>query len=751
MLDLKAISKIYTNGTVETKALDRVSLSFDSYEFVAVLGPSGCGKTTLLNIIGGLDRYTSGDLVINGKSTEAFKESDWDTYRNHSIGFVFQTYNLIGHITILENVELGMTLSGVSREARKSKSKEVLRRVGLSDQFHKHPYQLSSGQKQRVAIARALVNDPDIILADEPTGALDSNTGEEVMELIREISDEKLVIMVTHNEEIAQHYANRIIELKDGSVLSDTRETYVKHKVRGYTPKDTSMAFTTALKLSFNNLKSKFTRTLITAFAGSIGIIGIALVLAIGNGFGQEINRLERETLSTLPITISEFPMEFRGGPPLGVNDDAYNPSTDFDPLGEGDRYDHINTIDEDYIDYVNAIESDLINSIQYTYGVDMLFMRDNDSGIETSMDKNIRFRPLSNSPAYLEGQYSLEAGRYPESSDEVVIVVDVLNRIDEDILEFLGVDPAEKTIAFEAVVGLDLRVANNDDIDFDFNQTSMTIEKNVDDESYQNGIPLEIAGVIKGVPDGLETENRGIFYQDSLEEVFIAANEGAEICAMLDGALEEDALTDEQRQTLEIQRRASGCDDSPALIRIYPDSFEDKDDVLLYLDGYNDGRPDNDKVLYDDLAATISGVLGSIVNNVSLILVAFAAISLVVSSIMIGIITYVSVLERTKEIGILRSLGARKKDISRVFNAESFIVGLFAGALGIVITLILSIPLERVFANLLSGFDNVVNLRFDHALMLIGTSIILTFIAGLIPARIAAQKNPVEALRHNE
>ncbi len=748
MLELKDIRKIYQNGDVETRALDGVSLTFGNSEFVAVLGPSGCGKTTLLNIIGGLDRYTSGDLVINGTTTKDFKDREWDAYRNHSVGFVFQNYNLIHHISILENVELGMTLSGVSFEERRRKAIEVLTKVGLEDQLYKKSSQLSGGQKQRVAIARALANDPDIILADEPTGALDSVTSKGVMELIQKIAKEKLVIMVTHNEDIANSYANRIIKLKDGQVIENEQDPKSVEKERGYHPNATAMKFSTAIKLSFNNLKTKFGRTLITAFAGSIGIIGVALVLAISNGFQGELSSLEEETLSTLPITITEFPTTFRGGPPVGVNDDQYNDTNVFDPITEDDLIEHTNVIDDDYLNYLENIDDKFVSSIQYSYGIRPLMIFLDNGEYYNTFDENIMPIELSNSDAYLEGQFSLEAGEYPTEATDVVIIVDVLNRIDANIIRFLGLDP-NANIDFNQAIGKTIRVANNDDINLDFSNLLSSFVSRVDEDTYNNGINLTVVGVLKGVADGLETETSGLYYNDGLDDIFIENNIDSDVCADLSSTEIGDLFPDER--TKKSFQHMYGCIDTPQLIRIYPASFDEKDEVLSYLDEYNIGLSEEDQVIYTDLAQQISGLLGSVISNVSLVLVAFAAVSLVVSSIMIGIITYVSVLERTKEIGILRSLGARKKDISRVFNAESSIIGFFAGVLGISITFILSFPLNNLLKEQLTGFGNIVILRADHALYLIIVSISLTFIAGLIPARIAANKDPVKALRHNE
>lgn len=746
MLEIKNIVKIYQNGEIQTKALNDVSIRFRPGEFVAVLGPSGCGKTTLLNIVGGLDRYTSGDLIINGKSTKKFTDSDWDAYRNNSVGFVFQNYNLINHISILENVEMGMTLSGIDKDIRKAKAIEVLTKVGLEKQIYKNSSQLSGGEKQRVAIARALANDPDVILADEPTGALDTKTSEGVMELIREIAKEKLVIMVTHNRYIAEKFATRMVELKDGQVLESNEPDDLTDLEDTYKANKTAMRFSTAVKLSFNNLKTKFGRTLITAFAGSIGIIGVALVLAISNGFSGEISTLETETLSTLPIMITEVPLTFRGGPPMGIMDEAYNDTTTFDPIYETDKVEHYNIIDQTYLDYLNDIDSSYISSIQYNYGVSLLLMYDDLGNIATSEENGVRFSELSNNESYLNGQFDLVSGQLPSNYSEVVIIVDVLNQIDNNILDFLGFDTTED-IDFDDVIGKEIVVAHNDDITINIDLG--TIIKEVDQDSYDNGIVLVVTGVLKAKSGGLETETSGIFYEDLLEEEFIDTNKDSMICTELRDA-NTDLLDPDQINMLNLQMFASGCKETPLFINIYPESFELKDEVVKYLDEYNVDKDDVDKILYTDLAEQISGIMGTVITSISTVLIAFAAISLVVSSIMIGIITYVSVLERTKEIGILRSLGARKRDISRVFNAESSIIGFFAGVIGIVVTLLLSIPINIILYRI-TDFEQIAILRIEHGLYLILISVSLTFLAGLIPSRIAAKKDPVEALRHNE
>ncbi|MBN2604354.1 MAG: ABC transporter permease, partial [Bacilli bacterium] len=517
--------------------------------------------------------------------------------------------------------------------------------------------------------------------------------------------------------------------------------------VQDYKQLKTSMKFTTALKLSFNNLKTKLGRTLITAIAGSIGIIGVALVLAISNGFSNEIGKLETETLSTLPITVTEIPFTFQSGPPTGVNDNASNETTLFDPVYDSDSVSHYNVFTEEYLTYLDNIDSSLVSSIQYNYGVAMLMIYNDNGVLKNSFTEDVTFSELSNNDAYLNGQFNLVAGSLPTNEFGVVIIVDVLNEIDSKVLEFLGFDPSQD-ISFNEVIGKEIVVANSDDITYGVSGGKIT--QSVDQTSYDNGIVLNVTGVLKAKNDGLETTTQGIFFHDNLEIAYIENNLDSTICTEFAGRDRTD-LSPDEINALNIQMHQSGCSELPMLISIYPESFAEKDEVLAYLDAFNEGKIEADQVLYTDLAATISGIMGSIITNISAVLVAFAAISLVVSSIMIGIITYVSVLERTKEIGILRSLGARKRDISSVFNAESIIIGFIAGMIGIVTTFILSIPINIVLANVLEGFGDIAILRIDHALYLITISVILTFIAGLIPSRIAAKKDPVEALRHNE
>ena len=761
MLELQNICKFYRNGNVWTMALDSINLTFKKNEFVAVLGPSGCGKTTLLNIIGGLDVYTQDDLVLSGKallnyrqsdliinnvSTRKFTERDWDHYRSKRVGFIFQNYNLIPNISLLENVEMGMVFSGVSRAERRNRAIELLNRVGLQEHIYKSSAEISSGQKQRVAIARALVNDPDIILADEPTGALDDTSGYEVMQLIKEIAKDKLVIMVTHNEEIANQYATRIVRLKNGKLVDD-----VKNKPKfyhdPYQPDYRNMSYLTAFKLALNNVKYKVFRTLLIAFAGSIGIMGIALVLALSNGFSREINAIESETLSSMPIVISEFP---RNHLSLGdIGDTLSNPVRAFNPISPGDETRHRNIIRQPYIDYLESIDPAWVDAIQYNYGVQLIFMSHIEGDIVTSASRQLMIRSLPNSPSYLNSQFTLEAGRFPTTPYEITVVVDSRNQIDASYLEFLNID-AEGMVSFDDILGKTLVIAINDDIDIDYDPVANIVLRNVDERSYSNGIQLTVTGVLRAIPGSVEADSSGIYYQSTLERAFIDLNINSDFCQVLNNTDTTD-YTQAQLDGLSLQRIRNGCRDLPFLIRIYPTSIEAKEQVLLYLDAFNVGLPELGRIFYTDNAQLITDVLRSIINNISIILLSFSLIALMVSSIMIGMITYVTVLERTKEIGILRSVGARKKDITRIFNTETMIIGFIAGLLGVGLTLLSAIPLNMYLENFMIDFERLVVLRFDHAILLVAMSVILTFIAGLIPSLIAANKAPAIALKHNE
>ncbi len=790
MLQLKDITKTYTTGDFTQIALNNVNLSFRKNEFVAILGASGSGKTTCLNVIGGLDHYDSGDLIINGKSTKYFKDSEWDAYRNNSIGFIFQSYNLITHLSIIDNVEMGMTLSGVSAKIKHKKAVEALDRVGLKEHIHKKPNQLSGGQMQRVAIARALANNPDIILADEPTGALDTTTSEQIMELIEEIAQDKLVVMVTHNSELAERYADRIVKFKDGHVVDDSNPYGSVIKEIGYKLKKTSMSFFTALKLSGKNISKKMWRTTLTAFASSIGIIGIALILSLSSGFQKQIDKFQKDALSEFPIIISQSAMNMDEESINKMRDTSLANKKEYTNEKKVYLYDpaetsiaHTNIITEDYLDYIKAIDPSICNSIGYTRLVGMNLLRQIDGeirpvtmaiGINVASGGEMDMQSMSSSmtnmtsmngigltsypetlgkstESYLEKNYDLLAGSYPSDETGLVLVVDNQNRVDYNTLKNLGftVDNVD-SIDFEKIVGTELKLIANDTY-YTETELGSFIPDNDYDTMYnsKDSITLKITGIIRLKSSvSLGVLGNGIAYSDKLvQRITTDANSSEIVIAQREA--DYNVMTMEQLD--EASKSAFltylGGNSTPFMIFLYPSSFEAKDAVLNYLNAYNTGKAEKDTIIYTDLASTITKMTSGIMNAITLVLIAFAAISLIVSLIMIGIITYISVLERTKEIGVLRALGARKKDITRVFNAETFIIGSCSGLLGIAIAYLLTIPANILIENM-TDLPNVAQLNPLHALALVAISVILTLIGGSIPAKMAAKKDPVEALR---
>lgn len=774
MLELKNIKKSYKTGSFVQKALDNVSLQFRRNEFVSILGPSGSGKTTLLNIIGGLDHYDSGDLIINNKSTKNYKENDWNAYRNNCIGFIFQNYNLINHITILENVEMGMTLSGVSTKEKRRRAEEALEKVGLIEHAHKKPNQLSGGQMQRVAIARALANNPDIILADEPTGALDTKTSKQIMDLIKEISKDKLVIMVTHNKELAEKYSTRIVELKDGQLLKDSNPVKNEEKVnKEFIIKKTAMSFWTALKLSFNNIKTKKGRTALTALASSIGIIGIALILALSNGFQTKIDEYEQDTLSQMPITINTQAMNMNEETmqEIAKNNEKHKEYTNkkivYPKENELETMLHINKIDKQYIDYIESIDKDKLSAISYEYGttLNVVTKKSDDTYAMVPTATNYSMSTTSMTgimgwtlyPESIKGKSSLEkdydvlAGSINQEKPGIVLAVNSRNELDKSTLEQLGIDTSKK-ISFDDILDKELKVIPND---IYYNEVNNYFIPSTDYKSmYENNesITIKIQAIIRGKEDKKQLTQSGIYYNKALVDEIITNNKNSKIVnkqkevtynVLTGQPFDKTASTITKDNVLGIL----GAEVTPSIIYLYPQDFETKDYIVDYLDAYNKGKKDSDKVLYTDYAAMISSLSGSIMDAVTYVLIAFSSISLVVSCIMIAIITYISVLERTKEIGILRALGARKKDIKRVFNAETFLIGVFSGLLGIIIAELLTFPANEIIEKL-SDLPNVAQLNPIHAIILVIISVTLTVIGGLIPASIASKKDPVEALR---
>lgn len=776
MLVLKNIKKSYTTGDFTQVALNGINLNFRENEFVAILGASGSGKTTCLNIIGGLDHYDSGDLIINGKSTKEFKDVDWDAYRNNSIGFVFQSYNLISHLNIIDNVEMGMTLSGVSSGAKRKKALEVLDRVGLKDHIHKRPNQLSGGQMQRVAIARALANDPDIILADEPTGALDTTTSVQILDLIKEIAKDKLVIMVTHNPVLANKYADRIVEFSDGEIISDSKPLSEKEVNSQYKLKKTKMSFRTALKLSGTNIKTKKGRTFLTAFASSIGIIGIALILSLSNGFDKQIKLFESGTLSTFPIMISQTSAEIdpqmlkeSRSSMLGNSSDGVNPEDKvvYPIESMREKVTHTNIFTEDYIKYIENIDPALISGISYTRMLNINILKkqgDTATLVNTNPMSFISY-PKSldkNKSSYLEQNYDLLAGSYPSGMNDIVLIIDDNNGVEKNILQTFGFDHEAKSISFESIIGSEFKAILNNDFYRD-NGDFFTINgdpKNlIDMYNSKRAIKLEVVGILRAKEDlKISLLPTGFTYSDELAEYILKDAINSDIVKkqkdsdynVLTGEpLDEiiDMANPTGMSSRDTIMSALGATTTPYMISVYPTDFDAKEAIISSLDKYNEGKSEIDKIIYTDLAGTVTEMSGGIMDAITIVLIAFSSISLIVSLIMVGIITYISVLERTKEIGVLRALGARKKDITRVFNAETFIIGLFSGTLGIVIARILIFPINTIIKNA-TDLKNVAQLNPLHAILLILISLILTVLGGTIPAKMAARKDPVEALR---
>lgn len=835
MLELNGIRKTYVTGTTSVEALKGIDLKFRDSEFVSILGQSGCGKTTLLNIIGGLDKYTSGDLKINGRSTKDFKDRDWDAYRNNSIGFVFQSYNLIPHQTVLSNVELALTLSGVSKAERRQRATEALEKVGLKEQIHKKPNQMSGGQMQRVAIARALVNDPDILLADEPTGALDTQTSIQIMDLLKEISKDRLIIMVTHNPELATQYSTRIIRLLDGTITDDsnpyngeddniatkTDEDSLTDKKSGKTKKKkTTMSFFTALSLSLNNLMTKKTRTILTAFAGSIGIIGIALILSISNGIQNYIDRVQRDTLSSYPIQLQKESVDVSSMIENMMGNKDKNVDHDKDKIYSNNiMTDMVNSMVAEvnsnnlkaFKSYLENHKSDVdgyISDIQYSYDVPLyIYSTDTSDGVtqlnpssvmenmygmsvsgdgmmSAGMQNTSVWSRLFDNRQMLDEQYDLIAGSWADNYNEVMLVVDENNEIDDYTLYSLGFkDPAEVKKIFKNVMAGNSYETEETQYTYDevldkkfklvlptdlyrYNDTFGIWEDASHDDEYMttvvnNAEEVKIAGIIRKNPDAASVSvSSGVAYTKDLMPHIIEKVNETQIVKQQLADPEKDVFTgmsfDNDKtsiSTLENNKSLLGIasEDNPSEIDIYAKDFDSKEKLQDFIKNYNDevtadGR-DEDTINYTDYVGILMSSVSTIITAISSVLIAFVAISLVVSSIMIGIITYISVLERTKEIGVLRSIGASKKDVSRVFNAETLIEGFVSGAMGIIITLILCIPANAVIKNV-TDISNVAQLPVAGAVILVIISMLLTTIAGLIPAKMAAKKDPVVALR---
>ena len=827
MLELKNITKVYKTANITQKALNKVSIKFRDNDFVSILGASGSGKTTMLNIIGGLDRYTTGDLIINGISTKKYKDKNWDTYRNHKVGFVFQSYNLIAHQTALSNVELALTLSGVGKKERRKRAISALKKVGLKEHIYKKPSQMSGGQMQRVAIARALVNDPDILLADEPTGALDSKTSLQIMDLLKEIASDRLVIMVTHNPELANTYSTRIVKLKDGSIIDDSNP-YDDDALdsESYIGKKTSMSFLTALSLSLNNLMTKKGRTFLTAFAGSIGIIGIALILSLSNGVSNYINNKEEEALSNYPITIEKNSMDMASmmmnmmkNKSKHYDDNKIRSNNVLNDLLSSFKL-KVNNLKEfkEYLDSNKKIGK-YANDIQYGYDLDInLYTKDvdgnnlkvnptniyEDLGVISRFmqfsDNNNVFQELFDSEKMLLDNYDLVAGNLPNNYNEVVIMVDSNNEISDYTLYALGLkskneleEMVEKSengqevkskleeYDYDELLGLSYKLVLNSD--YYILDNNIWIDKSENEDFINNLLDdsevIKVVGIIKSHEDTSLTTTGAIGYTKDLTKYVIdkindsdivkAQKNNPEINVFTNKRFDDDTIEIDpsiymlseaeiksyidnimnNKSSYEDNLKKLGSIDmnNPDTLKIYPKDFKSKDEIVQIINNYNKGKKENDKITYTDTVGMMMKSVTSIVNIISYVLIAFVGISLVVSSIMIGIITYISVLERRKEIGILRAIGARKKDISRVFNAEAIIEGLSAGILGIIITLLLSFIVNIIVSNIFDVHD-IMNLPIVAIFVLIFISVFLTFIAGLVPSKIASRKDPVIALR---
>ncbi len=853
MIQIKDIIKNYKAGENTVRALKGVSINFRENEFVSILGQSGCGKTTLLNVLGGLDRYDSGEIIINGKSTKEFKDKDWDSYRNHYIGFIFQSYNLISHLTVLENVEIALSIAGLNRKEKREKAINALNKVGLGSQLHKKPNQLSGGQMQRVAIARAIVNNPKIILADEPTGALDSETSVSIMNLLKEIAGDHLIIMVTHNENLAKSYSTRIISLLDGKVINDTNpyvptdEEISNQKqsivLQTNTKKDSKrkkiksqMGFFTAMHLSLKNLLTKKGRTFLTSFAGSIGIIGIALILAVSNGFTGYINKIQSDTLSGYPVTISTFTVDTESiqNAMSGI---ANSEEEDFsntnqiqikDPMiTDYSKFAKYNFISPEFLNYLYQFEEEdkklpaerqSINNIQYSYSSPLNILTKNNNEI-VKVDTSVTSNPLlgAESSAFLEGlsaddfvlsQYDVIYGNYPQSINEVALVISENNTLTKELATALGIDISinnetgtYQPINFEDIAGIngkEFKVLLNDTYytpvyegetitkfnELNLNDSSLSQEDKLNIYNNSTNITLKISGILRIKEDSpLELYSSGIVYSPELTKEVSRLNQNSLIvtktretgtfykpynitisAGAFNNTYTSNNATETQflikqlfnynlttQQAIEYGLQGLGCSTIPTSIKIYPKNFEGKDKITNYINEWNNTEQgQNNKIFVTDATKFLSDTMGQMVNIISYVLIAFASISLVVSSIMIAIITYVSVIERTKEIGVLRSIGARKKDISRVFNAETLIIGFLSGFLGVMVSWILTFPISAIIKSVAGGSitTNLAVLSPISAIVLIVISVLLTLVAGLIPSKMAAKKDPVKALR---
>ena len=770
MLQLKDIVKKYNTGGTEVEVLKKVNISFRESEFVSILGASGSGKTTLLNIIGGLDKYSSGDMLLMGRSTKEFTDRDWDSYRNGTIGFVFQSYNLIGHLSVIENVKLALSISGESNKENDIKAKKVLEDVGLGEHLHKKPNQLSGGQMQRVAIARALVTNPKVILADEPTGALDSKTSVQIMELIKEISKEKLVIMVTHNPELARKYSDRIVSVKDGEIIEDTKPYIEQEGNNGYELKKTAMAFSSAIKSSFKNLLTKKFRSLMTVVASSIGIISIGLVLAISSGMDKYIQTMQNENLSSMPITISSNQINF------GIGEDNNTSDSSEENLVPKSRRDvHKNLYSEDalgngetFIKYIQENAKDYYSAIDFAKGYKIKALTKNTKGdiVDVKMDGqdnsrgNTIFSVLPEDKNLIMNQFEIVKNleqnfEYPKG-DEVVLFTAKNNEIDKNVLKALGYSENAK-VKYEDILGKEFSVVDNNN--YYTKIENRFVPATVDEKMYNAGTKVKIVAIAKA-KDSFTVPQFTLGYTKELQDSLLSKEASSEIVKEQEKDKSKNILTNTKMDNEVATEVLSGlgANTEPSSILIYPKTFNDRDKIANTISEYNKkvadkygaGTEDYNKysITYSDMAKQMTSIMSQMINTITLILTAFAGISLVVSSIMIGILTYVSVVERTKEIGILRAIGARKKDITRIFIAEAGLIGFVSGAVGVIVSLGLALPISKTIAKALKIDNFSAGLDIKSAVGLILLSVILTLIASVIPSRMAAKKDSVEALR---
>ena len=770
MLQLKDIVKKYNTGGTEIEVLKKVNISFRESEFVSILGASGSGKTTLLNIIGGLDKYSSGDMLLMGRSTKEFTDRDWDSYRNGTIGFVFQSYNLIGHLSVIENVKLALSISGESNKENDLKAKKALEDVGLGEHLHKKPNQLSGGQMQRVAIARALVTDPKIILADEPTGALDSKTSVQIMELIKEISKEKLVIMVTHNPELARKYSDRIVSVKDGEIIEDTKPYTEQEGNNGYELKKTAMVFSSAIKSSFKNLLTKKFRSLMTVVASSIGNISIGLVLAISSGMDKYIQTMQNENLSSMPITISSNQINF------GIGEDNNTSDSSEENLVPKSRRDvHKNLYSEDalgngetFIKYIQENAKDYYSAIDFAKGYQIKALTKNTKGdiVDAKMDGqdnsrgNTIFSVLPEDKSLIMNQFEIvksldQSFEYPKGN-EVVLFTAKNNEIDKNVLKALGYSENDK-VKYEDVLGKEFSIVDNNN--YYTKIENRFVPAAVDEKMYNAGTKVKIVAIAKA-KDSFTVPQFTLGYTKELQDSLLSKEVSSEIVKEQEKDKSKNILTNTKMDNEVATEVLSGlgANTEPSSILIYPKTFNDRDKIANTISEYNKkvadkygaGTEDYNKysITYSDMAKQMTSIMSQMINTITLILTAFAGISLIVSSIMIGILTYVSVVERTKEIGILRAIGARKKDITRIFIAEAGLIGFVSGAVGVIVSSGLALPISKTIAKALKIDNFSAGLDIKSAVGLVLLSVILTLIASVIPSRMAAKKDPVEALR---